>query len=515
LRRVIRFSAVALLVYVGLLGVTWLGFRAVPTGFVPTQDKGYLIVFTQLPDSASLERTREVLLRCGADARSIPGVTHSVEFPGFSLITGGNSPNAGTMFLGLEPFDERQTPEKSVESIIGQLYQKFGGVTEGLVLVFPPPAVNGLGSVGGFKLQIQDRSGAGIDALNGVAFQVMMEASQNPKLQRVFTTLRANAPQLYADVDRVKAKTMGVSLSEIFETLQIYLGSLYVNDFNRFGRTYQVTAQADARFRMQPEDIGKLKTRNAAGDMVPLSTLVTVNNVTGPDFVTHYNLFPSADMNGGGAPGVSSGEAISEIEGILKKVLPQGMSYEWTELTLQEIMAGSTALFIFPLCVLLVFLTLAAQYESWSLPLAIILIVPMCLLSAIAGVWFRGMDNNLFTQIGFVVLVGLACKNAILIVEFAKEKEEAGETPFDAAVEAARLRLRPILMTSFAFILGVLPMAFATGAGSEMRQALGTAVFSGMIGVTFFGIFLTPVFYVVIRQLLGRRKKPVSVSTVP
>jgi multidrug efflux pump len=353
-------------------------------------------------------------------------------------------------------------------------------------------------------MMIQDRGDLGLDALAGTAFRMMVDGSQTPGLAQVFTTFTTRVPQIFVDVDRVKAKSMNVALADVNDTLQIYLGSLYVNDFNRFGRTYQVTAQADANFRVHAEDIQKLKTRNAAGDMVPLGTLVDVHETTGPDKVIRYNMYPAADINGVAMPGVSSGQAIALAQQLAAKELPPGMGYEWTELTYQEILAGNTIVFIFPLCVLLVFLTLAAQYESWSLPLAIILIVPMCLLSAIAGIWLRQMDNNIFTQIGLIVLVGLASKNAILIVEFAKQLEDAGKSITEAAIEAARLRLRPILMTSFAFILGVVPLVLASGAGAEMRQALGTTVFFGMLGVTFFGLILTPVFYVVIRRLTTR-----------
>src|SRR5688572_25711926 len=508
---VIRRSGIALAVYAGLIGLAFIGFRAVPTGFIPTQDKGYVVVMTQLPDGASLERTQKLLTRAGEIARQIPGVTFSVEFPGFSAISGANLPNAGTMFLGLEPFDKRRDPAKSMQAIIGQLYMRFGDLRDALVLVFPPPPVNGLGNVGGFKMMVQDRQDVGLGALAGTAFNMMVNGSQLPGMQGVFTTFTVNVPQLFIDVDRTKAKSMNVALQDVYDTLQIYLGSLYVNDFNRFGRTYQVTAQADANFRSRADDIRKLKTRNAAGEMVPLGTLVDIRETTGPDKVVRYNMYPAADITGVTLPGVSSGQAIAQAQQLAARELPPGMAYEWTELTLQETMAGSTMLFILPLCVLLVFLTLAAQYESWSLPLAIILIVPMCLLSAIGGVWLRGMDNNIFTQIGLVVLLGLASKNAILIVEFARQLENQGRGIFDAAIEASRLRLRPILMTSLAFILGVLPLVLAKGAGAEMRQALGTAVFFGMLGVTFFGLIFTPVFYVVIRKLTERLRKPKAV----
>jgi hydrophobe/amphiphile efflux-1 (HAE1) family protein len=509
---VLRRSGIALAVYAGLIALALLGFSAVPRGFIPTQDAGYVVVMTQLPDGASLERTQKLLTRAGEIAREVPGVTYSVEFPGFSAISGANLPNAATMFLGLEPFDKRRDdPARSMNSIMGQLYMRFGELQDGLVLVFPPPPVRGLGNVGGFKMMVQDRQDAGLNVLGGTAFNMMVNGSQMPGMQAVFTTFTVNVPQLFIDVDRTKAKSMNVALQDVYDTLQIYLGSLYVNDFNRFGRTYQVTAQADANFRLRPDDIRKLKTRNAAGEMVPLGTLVDIREVAGPDKVVRYNMYPAADITGITLPGVSSGQALVQAQQLAARELPPGMSYEWTELSLQETMAGDTALFILPLCVLLVFLTLAAQYESWSLPLAIILIVPMCLLSAIGGVWLRGMDNNIFTQIGLVVLLGLASKNAILIVEFARQLENQGRSAFDAAIEACRLRLRPILMTSFAFILGVLPLVIAKGAGAEMRQALGTAVFFGMLGVTFFGLIFTPVFYVVIRNFIQRFQRQKTV----
>jgi multidrug efflux pump len=502
----IRRGAIALAVYAGLLVLTWGGFKIVPSGFIPTQDAGYLIVFAQLPDGASLERSQQIISRAGEIARTIPGVNGTVEFPGYNLLLSANLPNAGTMFVSLESFEDRKDPRKSAKAIMGQLYARCAELRDARVLVLPPPPVRGLGSTAGFKMMIQDRADLGLDALAGTAFGMMVDGSQTPGLAAVFTTFTTHVPQIFVDVDRVKAKSMNVTLGDVNDTLQTYLGSLYVNDFNRFGRTYQVTAQADATFRLHAEDIQKLKARNAAGDMVPLGTLVDVHETTGPDKVIRYNMYPAADINGVALPGVSSGQAIALAQQLAAKQLPPGMSYEWTDLTYQEILAGNTIVFIFPLCVLLVFLTLAAQYESWSLPLAIILIVPMCLLSAITGIWLRHMDNNIFTQIGLIVLVGLASKNAILIVEFAKQIEDTGKSITDAAVEAARLRLRPILMTSFAFILGVVPLVLARGAGAEMRQALGTTVFFGMLGVTFFGLILTPVFYVVIRKLTARTK---------
>jgi multidrug efflux pump len=506
----ISVAPLILLVYGGLLVLAWYGFQIVPGGFIPPQDKGYLVSIAQLPDAASLERTEAVVHKMSDIGRNTPGVAHTVEFPGFSALSGASASNAAAIFLPLKPFSERTSPAESSNAILGKIFPQLLGIPEGVALIFPPPAVNGLGNVGGFKLQLEDRTGADYAELEAAAQRIIADAGKTGKLTQLFTTFRAHTPQLYIDVDRAKAKTMNVALGDIFSTLQIYLGSLYVNDFTLFNRNYQVTAQADSNFRLTPQDIGNLKTRNAAGQMVPLSTLVTVRDITGPDRVVRYNLYPSAEITGSPAPGISTGQAIDEMENVAKKDLPPSMSYEWTELTYQQILAGNTAIYIFPLCVLFVFLTLAAQYESWSLPLTVILIVPMCLLSAIWGVWLRAMDNNIFTQIGLVVLVGLACKNAILIVEFAKTRQEVGgETRRQAAVEAARLRIRPIMMTSFSFILGVVPLVLAAGAGAEMRQALGTAVFFGMLGVTFFGALFTPVFYVVVRWLTDRRKKPV------
>jgi multidrug efflux pump len=510
----IGVAPVLLLVYGGLLALAWYGFQLVPNGFIPLQDQGYLISVAQLPDAASLERTEAVVHKMSEIARQTPGIAHTVEFPGFSPLSGTSASNSAAIFLPLTPFAERMRPDLSANAIMGKIRPQFFGIPDGLALIFPPPAVRGLGSVGGFKVQIQDRTGADYEQLEAAVNRIVGDGNKpGSGLTGLFTTFRAHTPQLYIDVDRAKAKTMNVALSDIFSTLQIYLGSLYVNDFTLFNRNYQVTAQADSMFRLKPEDIGKLQTRNAAGEMVPLSTLVTVRDIVGPDRVVRYNMFPSAEITGSPAPGYSTGQAIDLMEKLAKKDLPTNMSYEWTELTYQQILAGNTATYIFPLCVLFVFLTLAAQYESWSLPLTVILIVPMCLLSAIWGVWFRAMDNNIFTQIGLVVLVGLACKNAILIVEFAKTRQEVGgETRRQAAVEAARLRIRPIMMTSFSFILGVVPLVLAEGAGAEMRQALGTAVFFGMLGVTFFGALFTPVFYVVVRWLTDRRKKPVTVA---
>jgi len=504
-RRLIGKSAVALAVYAGLIAITLIGFKRVPPGFVPTQDKQYVVAYAQLPDAASLDRTESVIKRLSDIAMKQPGVEHTVAFPGLSINGFVNKPNAGTVFIGLKPFEERTRSDESGAAIVAALNQKFFSIQDAFIAVFPPPAVNGLGSVGGFKMELEDRAGLGQEALYQAAQALSAKANQTGQFAGVYTSYQINVPQLFADVDRDRVKQQGVELSDVFQTLQIYLGSEYVNDFNRFGRTYQVMAQADAPYRATAEDIAQLKVKNAHGDMVPLGSLINVKQSFGPDQVMHYNAYPSADINGGPAPGVSSGQAVETMERLAQETLPNGIGYEWTELTYQQILAGNTALLVFPLCVLLAFLVLAAQYESWSLPFVVILIVPMCLFSAITGVWLSHGDNNVFTQIGLLVLVGLACKNAILIVEFARELELEGHDPVHAALEACRIRLRPILMTSFAFIMGVVPLVVAFGAGAEMRHAMGVAVFSGMLGVTFFGLLLTPVFYVVVRGLVHKR----------
>ncbi|MEB0039229.1 MULTISPECIES: efflux RND transporter permease subunit [unclassified Pseudomonas] len=503
--RVIRSSGIALFLYAGLIVLTWFGFANTPTGFVPTQDKQYLVAFAQLPDASSLDRTEDVIKRMSDIALKQPGVDSAVAFPGLSINGFTNSPNAGIVFVTLKPFDERKDPSESAGAIAGALNGKFGSIQEAYMAIFPPPPVQGLGTIGGFRVQIEDRGNLGYDALYKETQNIITKSRTTPGLAALFTSYTVNVPQVDAAIDREKAKTHGVAISDIFDTLQIYLGSLYANDFNRFGRTYQVNVQAEQQFRQEGEQIGQLKVRNNLGEMIPLATFIKVSNTSGPDRVQHYNGFITAEINGAAAPGYSSGQAQEAIEKLLKDELPNGMTYEWTDLTYQQILSGNTALLVFPLCVLLAFLVLAALYESWSLPLAVILIVPMTLLSAIAGVIIAGSDNNIFTQIGLIVLVGLACKNAILIVEFAKDEQEKGKTPLEAVLEACRLRLRPILMTSFAFIMGVVPLVLSSGAGAEMRHAMGVAVFSGMLGVTFFGLLLTPVFYVLIRNYVGRK----------
>jgi multidrug efflux pump len=515
-RAVVGRSGVALVVYAGLLGLTYLGFRAVPSGFVPIQDKQYLVAFAQLPDAASLDRSTSVIKQMSEIALDTPGVSDAIAFPGLSINGFTNAPNAGIVFVSLKPFEERTTPELYGPAIAQTLQKKYAAIEEAFVAIFPPPPVQGLGTIGGFKLYIEDHGSAGPGPLYDATQAFLSAGNSSHELTGMFSGYEVNVPQLFADVDRVKAKTEAVPLSNVFETMQANLGSLYVNDFNRFGRPFRVYEQADQPYRLRAEDILALKTRNAAGNMVPLASLVSVHETNGPDRVTHYNGYPAAEVNGAAAPGFSSGQAIAAVDQLAKSELPLSMKYEWTELTYQQILAGNTTLFVFPLCVLLVFLVLSAQYEDWSLPLIVILIVPMCLLAAITGVWLDHGENNLFTQIGLFVLVGLACKNAILIVEFARDKQKEGLELMAAILEACKLRLRPILMTSFAFIMGVWPLVSSKGAGAEMRHAMGLAVFSGMIGVTFFGLLLTPVFYKTIRARRSRAAvAPVAPAPAP
>ncbi len=515
LGRVVRHCGISLAVYAGLLGLTWFGFRQVPTGFIPTQDKGSIFCYIQLPDGASLQRTERVSERVLKLVKESPGIAAVSEFAGLSLVSLGNSANASSMFVRLSPFEERVKDGLTADVIITRLKKKLAAanIQEAFVGVFGMPPVDGLGILGGFKLQVEDRGASGYAALQAATYQLAAAANQDPRVAGALSTFRAGVPQIFLDVDRAKAESMQVPLDQVWDTLSVYLGSLYINDFTLYGRPYHVTAQADAPFRARPEDVKNLKTRNAKGEMVPLGTLVKVKDINAPVLVGHYNLFPTAEVTGSTAPGVSTSDAIRVMEELARKVLPNSMAIEWTELNLLQILAGNTAIYIFPLCVLMMFLVLAAQYESWSLPLAIVLIVPMCLLFAILGVWLRGLDNNLFTQIGLVVLMGLACKNAILIVEFAKQLQDAGRNRIEAATEASRLRLRPILMTSFAFTFGVIPLMLSHGAGAEMRVSIGTAVFFGMLGVTFFGVILTPVFYVVIRRTVEHRKSGATAAT--
>ena len=515
-RRLLRLAAVVLVGYAGFVGLGLFTFAKVPVGFIPAQDMGYFIVVVQLPDASSFERTDAVVRHVDEIARGIPGVAHTFAISGYSSVLQANQPNIGAAFLVLGDFEKRKDPNLRGEKLLATIRKKFSVVQEGRVLVLPPPSLRGLGNAGGFKIQVQDLNNAGLVPLAGATRMLLDAAQRDSDFVSLISGFRANVPQYRVQIDRAKAKSMGVSMADIGETLQTFLGSVYVNDFNLFGRTWQVYAQAESQFRINPDNVNQLKTRNSRGEMVPIGALAKVEKIGGVDRLQRYNLFYSADISGSTREGVSSAQMIKKMESLAREHLPEGFAIEWTDLTYQQILAGNTIFLIFSLCVVFVFLVLAAQYESWGLPLAVILIVPMCLLSAMGGVWLSGRDNDIFTQIGLVVLVGLSAKNAILIVEFARQREEAGLDPFAAAVEACRLRLRPILMTSFAFILGVLPLVLAGGAGAEMRRALGTAVFYGMLGVTFFGLLLTPVFYLVIRgataRLQARRRRPVAAT---
>lgn len=494
-KKLIRYSAIVGVVYVGLTAFSGHLFNQVPGGFIPAQDKQYLVAVAQLPDAASLDRTTNVVREMESIALATEGVANTISFPGLSVNGFTNSPNAGVMFVPLDDFSERQEPHLSAGAIAGKLNAAFSQIDESFVAVFPPPPILGLGTTGGFKLQIEDRDSKGFEALFETLQNVITNAQKHPELVGLYSSFRVQVPQLDLEIDREQALLQGIPLESVFSTLQTYLGSVYVNDVNMFGSTYQVMAQAEAENRLDPEDILSLKVRNAQDQMVPLAAVMNAVPTTGPDRVMHYNGYPSAELNGSPAPGFSSEQARLAIEQALEDTLPDGMAYEWTEVTYQQVLAGNTMVYIFPLVVLLVFMVLAAQYESLKLPFAIILIVPMTLLSALLGVSLTGGDNNIFTQIGLIVLVALASKNAILMVEFARDLNHQGKSHFEAIIEACRLRLRPILMTSIAFTAGVVPLMLATGAGAEMRHAMGIAVFSGMIGVTVFGLLFTPVFY--------------------
>ncbi len=500
----VRHAIIPLVLYGVLVLATGIGFQKIPTGFIPKQDMGYLITMVQLPDGASVERTVEVVSNAVEIIRKQRGVAHAISYAGYSGTTRSNSPNYGSIFIIPEPFHERTRHGPTANEIQAELQAKLSAIPDAIIFVIAPPPVRGLGTAGGFKFLVQDRAGYGYQELQNATDKLLAECAKDPELLNVFTTYRATTPQLYANVDRVKASMLNVPIANIFEALQVNLGSAYANDLNLFGRTFQVRVQSEGEFRINAEDIVLLKARNKNGFMVPLGSVVDVQWRSGPDRVVRYNMYPSAEVQGDAAPGRSSGQAIAAVERLAAEHLPPGMKIDWTDIAYQEQLAGNTAIFIFPLCVLFVFLVHSAEYESWMLPLAIILIAPVCLPFALGGVVLRGMDNNLITQIGFIVLIGLAAKNAVLIVEFSKQLEEEGRNRFEATVEACRLRLRPILMTSFAFILGVLPMARAVGPGAEIRQVLGTAVLSGMLGVTLFGLFLTPTFYVVLRGVSQR-----------
>ena len=499
--KLVRHGSIMSFIYVLLMGFTVYMFSIVPKGFIPAQDQGYLIVGVQLPSGASLSRTDAVVQEAVDKLLSIEGVENAVAFAGFSGATFTNATNSAAIFAIMKSFDERAELGATFDSVLGNARAQMGSIDSANVVVIPPPPVRGIGNGGGFKMMLEDRSGRGLPALEQAMWQLAGAANQEPATTAVFSFFETSRPQLYADIDRERVERLGVSVSDVFSALEIYLGSAFVNDFSYLGRTFRVTAQADAPYRMEADDIGRIRVRNSSGEMVPLSSVATFEYRSGPSRVPRYNLYPAADLIGSTAPGFSSGEAIATMERLAADILPDGITYEWTELAYQEQQSGSTGILAFGFAVVFVFLLLVALYESWTLPLSVILIVPMCLLSAIVGVHLMGLDNNILTQVGLIVLVGLASKNAILIVEFARHREHEGAGLYEAASDAAKLRLRPILMTSFAFILGVLPLAAATGAGAEMRQALGVAVFSGMLGVTFFGLIFTPVFYVLMRKL--------------
>ena len=504
--RLVRISLLMLALYGGVIAFGLNEFRRTPVGFIPQIDLGYLITVVQLPGGASLPRTDEVNRRVGELALQVPGVAHVVNIVGFSGATFTSAPNSGAIFTVLEPFDERaKDPAKSAAAIQAALTAKLATIQEGLVIVVQPPPVRGIGTSGGFRMMIEDRNGVGPQELQRVVYAMMAKAAQTKEVSRVFSLFETSTPQVFLDIDRVKAQLLGVRIPDVFRELQTFLGSSYVNDFNLLGRTFRVTAQADQAYRLDPNDIWKIRVRNQAGEPVPLASFATLRDVSGPYRVPRYNLYPAAELDGAPSIGVSQGQAIQIMERMAAETLPSGFAFEWTTLAFQQLRAGDTAIFVFALAVVFVFLVLAAQYESLTLPLAVILIVPMCLIASITGVILRGQDNNILTQVGFIVLIGLAAKNAILIVEFAKQLEDQGRDRLTAAVEAARLRLRPIVMTSLAFILGVAPLVWATGAGAELRQTLGTAVFAGMIGVTLFGLIFTPAFYVLCRRFAGRQ----------
>jgi hydrophobic/amphiphilic exporter-1 (mainly G- bacteria), HAE1 family len=518
----VRQTALVMLLFLGLVGLTGWWFLQLPTGFVPTEDQGYAIVAIQLPDAASQERTREVTQKVNAILKETPGVESWFLLGGMSLLDSSVASNAATMFMTFEPFEERaHHPELSQEAIIGGLMMKFQSVREAMIFAFPPPGIRGLGVAGGFEMKIEDRGGVGLNDLQKSVTEMVMAANgqagpnKQPLLTGVQSTFRAGVPQIYVDVDRVKAKTLGVPLDVVFGTMQAALGSAYVNDFNKFGKTYQVRVQADQQFRLQPEDIRRLEVRNREGQMIPLGTFATIHKTLGPQIVPRYNLYPSATINGSAATGISSGQAMSIMEQIATSTLPQSMGYEWTGMSFQEKRVGSQAIYVFALGVLMVYLVLAAQYESWLMPAAVIMVVPLALLGTVIAVSVRGMDNNIYTQIGIVLIIALASKNAILIVEFARELRQKGRSINDAAIEASRLRFRPILMTSFAFILGIVPLIRATGAGAASRRALGTAVFGGMIAATVLAVFFVPVFYVLMQRLAEYRRKDKKPSTPP
>ena len=500
--QLLRVWWLVLIAFVGIAIFTGWWYQKTPTGFLPTEDQGYVIIAVQLPDAASLDRTREVTERMSKIFASTPGVEHWFVLGGFSLLDGTNASNGATAFAAWSDWSKRTTPDLSQESLVARLQKEFAQMQESFILVLVPPSIQGLGVAGGFQMQIEDREGVGPEILQERTQAVIDEARKSPEIGGASSSFRAGVPQLYLNIDRVKAERMGVMLSDVFATLQANLGSVYVNDFNKFDRTYQVRVQADARFRSDPSRLRRLEVRNRTGQRVPLATLLTPETRIGPQSIIRYNLYPTASINGGAAPGVSSGEALKVMESVAAKVLPRSMGFDWTGIAYQEKRISGEAVFVFALAVLLVYLVLAAQYESWLLPLAVILVVPLGIFGVVAAVNFTGTDNNMYTQIGVVLIIALASKNAILIVEFARELRLQGRSIHEAAIEAARMRFRPILMTSFAFIMGVLPLVWATGAAAASRRALGTAVFGGMITSTVLAVFFVPVFYVAIQKLI-------------
>ena len=506
-QKLVRTGVMVLVVYFGLIAITGFEFNRVPQGFIPAMDQQYFITIVQLPPGSSLSRTDKVIRKVLDIGLDIDGIDNAVSFTGFDAASFTNASNAAAVFLTLEDFDLRNEKGLDYEELLGTVRAKFSQIDDAIVLVIPPPSVRGIGNAGGFRMMVQDRANLGTDELLKATNELAMAANQDPILSNVFSFFNNQTPQLFLDIDRVKAEKLGIDVGEIFQSLEIYMGSAFVNEFNYLGRTFQVTAQADAPNRLTPDDISRIRVRNKSGDMVPLGTVSNQKDIAGPSRIPRFNLYPSASLNGDFAPGYSSGEALDRMEELAKEILPQGISFQWTEIAYQERAAGNTAGIAFLLAVVFVFLLLAAQFESLVLPLAVIFIVPMVLLSAMLGVDLAGLDNNIMVQIGLVVLVGLASKNAILIVEFAKQLEDQGADLKTAVIEASKLRLRPILMTAMAFILGVVPLALATGAGAELRVSLGIAVFSGMLGVTIFGIFLTPVFYYLGRKWTSKKPK--------
>ncbi|HEY2526773.1 MAG TPA: multidrug efflux RND transporter permease subunit [Xanthobacteraceae bacterium] len=507
--RTVRRAAIMVMIYLAVIGLGLNAFRQAPVGFIPQVDRGYLVVVIQLPPGAALARTDAVQQRALDIALKVPGVAHAVNIVGFSGATYTNAPNSGALFLVLEPFEQRaRHPRQSAAALQAELNRRLSAIEDAFIVAVRPPPVVGIGTAAGFRMMVEDRAGRGAAALRAATEALTARAGQTQGLSQVFTLFETSTPQVYLDIDRTKAQLLGINVQDVFNALQVFIGSSYVNDFNLFGRTFRVMAQARDEDRQHIADVLKIRVRNANGDTVPLGSFTTVSDIAGPYRVPRYNLYPAAEVDGAAAPGYSQGQAIQIMDKLAAETLPDGFASEWTTLAFQQIRAGNTAMFAFVLAVVFVFLVLAAQYESLTLPLAVILIVPMCLVAAITGVMLRGQDNNILTQVGFVVLIGLAAKNAILIVEFARQLEDQGRNLWEAAVEATRLRLRPILMTSFAFILGVTPLVWAVGAGAELRQALGTAVFFGMIGVTAFGLVFTPVFYVIARWIaeLGQRR---------